>query len=71
MFIYDENKTQIQVEASSSAKPNYLDRLKNLLLQEGIKGLYRGFWVTLLRAVPSNAVIFGTYELVTRGLTTF
>ena len=32
--------------------------------------LERGFGVTLLKAVPANAVIFGTYEYVSRRLST-
>jgi len=69
MFPADVVKTQIQAEASSSLKPNYMGRLRKLWLAEGIRGLYRGFGVTLVRAVPSNAVIFGTYEVVNRALT--
>jgi ornithine carrier protein len=43
-------------------------RLKSLFVTEGLRGLYRGFGVTLLRAIPSNAVIFGTYECVSKAL---
>jgi ornithine carrier protein len=30
--------------------------------QQGWSGFYRGFGVTLIRAIPSNAIIFLTYE---------
>jgi len=32
----------------------------------GYKSLYRGIYPTLLRAMPSNAVIFSSYELLSR-----
>jgi ornithine carrier protein len=30
--------------------------------QHGLKGLYRGCGITVLRAAPSSAVIFTTYD---------
>lgn len=45
--------------------------MMDMITQEGIRGLYRGFGVTLLRAIPSNAVIFGTYEIVNRSIRDF
>ena len=32
----------------------------------GVRVLYRGWTVTVLRAVPANAVIFSIYELITK-----
>ena len=37
---------------------------KKLLTERGIRGLYRGCGVTLLRAFPGNAVTFWMYERV-------
>jgi hypothetical protein len=38
--------------------------LLQLLRQGGLRGLYAGLPVTLLRAVPMNAAVLATYELV-------
>ena len=66
MFPADVVKSQIQAEAVGSSKPSYMKRLAHLYRGEGVRGLYRGFGVTLCRAVPANAVIFGTYEFCLR-----
>jgi mitochondrial ornithine carrier protein len=72
LFPADTVKSQVQAEtasaAASSARPQYARRLATLYRLEGVRGLYRGFGVTLLKAVPANAVIFGTYEYVHRRL---
>jgi len=70
LFPADVVKSQVQAESltNSSLKPSYLRRLKHLYLNEGIRGLYRGFGVTLCRATPANAIIFGAYELVYQAL---
>lgn len=34
--------------------------------REGIRGFYNGMGITLARAIPSNAVIFLTYEMLSR-----
>jgi ornithine carrier protein len=66
LFPMDVVKSQIQSE--SSGDRNYLRRLKKLYLAEGVRGLYRGFGITLIRAVPSNASILASFELMNRAL---
>ena len=68
LFPADVVKSQVQVETRVGERPQYLRRLVALHRLEGVRGLYRGFGVTLLKAVPANAVIFGTYEYVSRTL---
>ena len=41
---------------------------KRIVAQRGFLGLYKGLTVTLVRAVPGNAVTFFVYEKVARFL---
>ena len=70
LFPADVVKSQVQAEAGPGRRADYGRRLAALYRLEGVRGLYRGFGVTLLKAVPANAVIFGTYEYVSRRLST-
>ena len=36
----------------------------NIYKNEGFKGLYRGWLITVIRAVPAHATIFAVYEQV-------
>lgn len=36
--------------------------------EEGYRGLYRGLWTHLMRQLPSTAIIWGTYEIVSTTL---
>ncbi|KAI8922837.1 mitochondrial carrier domain-containing protein [Entophlyctis helioformis] len=42
---------------------------RELYHAEGIRGLYRGFGITIARSAPTSGVIFMTYELLSRNLT--
>jgi len=66
LFPADVVKSQIQ--ADNSGDRNYFRRLKKLYISEGIRGLYRGYGITIVRAVPANAIILASYELATRTL---
>jgi len=68
LFPADVVKSQVQAETTTGQRPQYARRLAALYAKEGLRGLYRGFGVTLLKAVPANAAIFGTYEFVHREL---
>jgi ornithine carrier protein len=68
LFPADVVKSQVQAESAPGARANYFGRLAKLHAKEGIRGLYRGFGVTLVKAVPANAAIFGTYEYARRHL---
>ena len=41
---------------------SYSKMIKNLFQQQGIPGLYRGFWATAWRDTPAWAVYFALYE---------
>jgi len=68
LFPADVVKSQVQVESLKGIQISYFQRFKLLYRNEGIRGLYRGFGITLCRAIPSNAIIFGAYELVYQAL---
>lgn len=38
-----------------------LEIAQNIVKTEGIKGMFRGWWITLLREVPQFGIYFGTY----------
>ncbi|CAM6032798.1 unnamed protein product [Sphagnum compactum] len=42
--------------------PNVFEAFRSVVTAEGIGGLYKGFWPTLLRDVPEIAIQFGVYE---------
>jgi len=66
LFPADVVKSQIQSE--NSTDKNYLRRLNKLYASEGIRGLYRGYGITIVRAIPANALILASFELATRTL---
>ncbi len=67
VFVYpiDVIKTKIQSEPSLIWKDRVscVQMYRRLLKESGRSVFMRGFGATILRAVPTNAVIFGGYEL--------
>jgi solute carrier family 25 carnitine/acylcarnitine transporter 20/29 len=67
VFVYpiDVIKTKIQAEPSLIWKDRVscVQMYRRLLKESGRSVFMRGFGATILRAVPTNAVIFGGYEL--------
>lgn len=59
LFPADTIKSQMQTH---DTKAGFFETGKKLYGYGGIPALYRGLGVTLLRAVPSNAIIFFLYE---------
>jgi len=43
---------------------NVLALTKQIVKAEGLKGLYRGGVITILREVPGNAIYFGVYDII-------
>jgi solute carrier family 25 (mitochondrial carnitine/acylcarnitine transporter), member 20/29 len=60
-FPIDTIKSEVQTKPSGTST---LQVAKQLLRERGIKGMYRGCGVTLVRAFPGNAVTFWMYERV-------
>jgi Mitochondrial carrier protein len=55
------------VKSMQQTRPQYKtmgfrDVFMHVLKQDGVKGLYRGWTITVIRAAPSHAAIFAIYE---------
>lgn len=63
-----------QLYAHGSIMPRYDDGLgirgtvKEILRREGVRGLYRGLGISLVKAAPSSAITMWVYEWVMEGL---
>ncbi|KAF9899985.1 hypothetical protein BX616_002748 [Lobosporangium transversale] len=51
---------------STAANKGFIATGKEIFRSEGIRGLYRGCGITVARSAPSSAIIFMTYELLSR-----
>jgi len=58
----DTVKSRIQT-APTGQRLKFWPTLQEILQKEGMRGLYRGWGVTALRAAPSNAAVFYAYEM--------
>ncbi|EPS74614.1 hypothetical protein M569_00141, partial [Genlisea aurea] len=45
-----------------------IDAFRQIIHSDGVKGLYRGFGISILTYAPSNAVWWASYSLVHRGI---
>lgn len=61
-------KLQFQQKTALSPYLNLRAACKQILVDEGIKGFYRGMGTNLLRVVPSCAITFSVYEAVLKKL---
>ncbi|ODV68899.1 mitochondrial carrier [Hyphopichia burtonii NRRL Y-1933] len=67
--IYPVDVIKSKLQTDSLTKPTYrssLDVIKDIWLKNGIKGFYRGFIPTILRAAPANGATFAAFELTMR-----
>ncbi|KEG10525.1 mitochondrial carrier protein [Trypanosoma grayi] len=64
-FPADVVKTRVQVDPTF-ASYRFMEALRQLYLEGGIRALYCGWSLTAVRAFPSNAAIFVTYDLCMR-----
>lgn len=67
----DVVKSKLQTDALDPAKQQYkgmIDCFQKIYAQNGIKGFFRGFLPTILRAAPVNACTFYAFELTVRYL---
>ncbi|CAB4252042.1 similar to Saccharomyces cerevisiae YOR130C ORT1 Ornithine transporter of the mitochondrial inner membrane, exports ornithine from mitochondria as part of arginine biosynthesis [Maudiozyma barnettii] len=61
MFPVDTIKSIMQTEHIG-----FLETAQKVRREHGMAGFYRGIGITLLRSVPSNAIVFYTYEKLSR-----
>lgn len=64
-FPADVVKTLMQT-SPRFAKVSLPAGLKIVYREQGFKGLYAGWSITIARAIPANAIIFSIYEMVTK-----
>ncbi|GAM21369.1 hypothetical protein SAMD00019534_045440 [Acytostelium subglobosum LB1] len=60
-------------DSSPNSPHNYkgglLQNFKQIVQQEGVRGLYKGMGVNLIRVTPACAITFATYEYIKKQLT--
>lgn len=67
--IYPVDVIKSKLQTDSLNNPSYrsiLDVIKDIKIKNGIKGFYRGFLPTMLRAAPANGATFAAFELTMR-----
>lgn len=62
----DAVKTKQQTMKSDYLKLNFRQSVRRLYRTEGLRGMFRGYGVTALRAFPGNAVLIAVYEQVNK-----
>lgn len=50
-----------RAQMNRASRTSYADQIALLYSRHGITGLYRGFWATALRDIPSWPVFFASY----------
>lgn len=60
IFPFDVVKSKIQIESLSNV--SMISVMRKIVKNEGIKGLYRGLFPTLLRTLPASGALFVAYE---------
>ncbi|XWS16354.1 hypothetical protein CRYUN_Cryun34aG0078600 [Craigia yunnanensis] len=58
------HNTSYSTSQSASSHTGPISVAKSILKTEGIRGIYRGFTITVLRDAPSHGFYFWTYEYV-------
>lgn len=64
IFPFDSAKSRIQVGGTVAVDESLFTTMKVMVREEGVMSLYRGLGITLVRALPANAILFGSYEFV-------
>lgn len=62
LFPADTVKSRMQTEAIGVKSRGFWTVGREIYSQGGIKALYRGCGITVLRSAPSSAIIFTVYE---------
>ncbi|CAH2351492.1 mitochondrial glycine transporter Ymc1p [[Candida] railenensis] len=67
--IYPVDVIKSKLQTDSLTSPKYrgtVDVLRDVFAKQGIKGFYRGFVPTILRAAPANGATFAAFEVTMR-----
>ncbi|KAG0353058.1 hypothetical protein BG005_007587 [Podila minutissima] len=62
----DELRSHHTIRGVPAPRQGFIATGKEIFRSEGIRGLYRGCGITVARSAPSSAVIFLTYEMLSR-----
>lgn len=71
LSVYPIDFIKSRIQTDSLEKPQYKgmkDVIKSVYRAQGIKGFFKGFAPTILRAAPANAATFYAFELTMRAL---
>ncbi len=60
-FIYPQDLVKTKIQASLG-NHNTKDIIKNIYIENGLRGFFKGFHLALLRSVPLHAGTFAMYE---------
>jgi hypothetical protein len=61
-FPADTVKSRVQTDPTLAGRGT-LEVARSIAREEGIRALYRGLGITVIRAAPSHALLFATYEI--------
>lgn len=67
--IYPIDVIKSKLQTDSLTAPKYkgpIDAFRDIWARQGVKGFYRGFVPTILRAAPANGATFAAFELTMR-----
>jgi solute carrier family 25 carnitine/acylcarnitine transporter 20/29 len=69
VYPIDLIKNRIQaMPLDSKMNHSMVATARQFVQENGVRALFRGFWLTVIRAFPVNGVIFPTYELTLKAL---
>jgi hypothetical protein len=68
VFIYPQDRIKTHIQAITSRNINFTQGLKEILANGGYSGLYKGFHLALMRAIPLHATAFATMEFCKKNL---
>jgi len=55
-------KLQIQGNSQTNKYSGSVDCFRKIIKENGLRGLYQGLWITILRELPAYMIYFGSYE---------
>ncbi|KAJ7958394.1 Solute carrier family 25 member 44 [Quillaja saponaria] len=61
---YNSSKNNVLANVQSGNYSNGLDAFRKILYADGLRGLYRGFGISILTYAPSNAVWWASYSVI-------
>jgi hypothetical protein len=63
-FVVPAELLKCRAQMTIDSKVNYQREITKITREQGAKGLFRGFWATFWRDVPTWGVYFYVYELI-------